>query len=224
LNLASPPPDPSNRRPRDSPPDFFPTFSIARNDRVRTQKPHPPSLGHAGASGDGLFLLRVDRRRRLRPSCPRITTELQLTSPRWAAFSRAWQSGGGGYIDAAIPCALCSIGSVRGVCLTWGALYSRSRLLLRRRDPGISPWLLAVAGRSFGIGPTASSRSARPQSSAHGSRPRARLAMGLYNVGRAIGTIGALLLLDRLAYIDRRQLRVVLMACVVTLAVARARL
>lgn len=123
------------------------------------------------------------------PLVSRITTELGLTYTQMGSILGAWQFV---YIGAAIPggALLDRLGPRRA--LTLGALVIAVSGLLRGFATDYLGMLLAVA--AFGIGgPLVSVGAPKVISQWFVGRERG-LAMGLYNVGQAIGTIGALLL------------------------------
>lgn len=123
------------------------------------------------------------------PLVSRITSELGLTHTQMGSILGAWQFI---YIGAAIPCGalLDRLGPRRG--LTLGALVLAASGIMRGLATDYLTMLLAVA--AFGIGgPLVSVGAPKVISQWFAGRERG-LAMGLYNVGQAIGTIGALLL------------------------------
>jgi CP family cyanate transporter-like MFS transporter len=153
------------------------------------------------------------------PLVSRITTELGLTHTQMGSILGAWQFV---YIGAAIPCGalLDRIGPRRG--LTLGALVLAASGIMRGLANDYLTMLLAVA--AFGIGgPLVSVGAPKVISQWFVGRERG-LAMGLYNVGQAIGTIGALLLTSSVGLtLTGGNWRIVLMSYgVVTLVVALA--
>jgi cyanate permease len=123
------------------------------------------------------------------PLVSRITAELGLTHTEMGSILGAWQFV---YIGAAIPCGalLDRLGTRRGLAL--GALVLAASGIARGLATNYITMLLAVA--AFGIGgPLVSVGAPKVISQWFVGRERG-LAMGLYNVGQAIGTIGALLL------------------------------
>jgi MFS transporter, CP family, cyanate transporter len=151
------------------------------------------------------------------PLVSRITTELNLTYTQMGSILGAWQFV---YIGAAIPCGalLDRLGARRG--LTLGALVLAASGLLRGLATDYLTMLLAVA--LFGIGgPLVSVGAPKVISQWFVGRERG-FAMGLYNVGQAIGTIGALLLTSSIGLtLTGGNWRIVLMGYgVVTLVVA----
>lgn len=123
------------------------------------------------------------------PLVSRITTELGLTYTQMGSILGAWQFV---YIGAAIPggALLDRLGPRRA--LTLGAVVIAVSGILRGLATDYLSMLLAVA--AFGIGgPLVSVGAPKVISQWFVGRERG-LAMGLYNVGQAIGTIGALLL------------------------------
>jgi cyanate permease len=123
------------------------------------------------------------------PLVSRITTELGLSHTQMGSILGAWQFV---YIGAAIPCGalLDRLGARRA--LTLGAAVIAASGILRGLATDYLTLLLAVA--AFGIGgPLVSVGAPKVISQWFTGRERG-LAMGLYNVGQAIGTIGALLL------------------------------
>jgi MFS transporter, CP family, cyanate transporter len=123
------------------------------------------------------------------PLVSHIAAELSLTHTQMGSILGAWQFV---YIGAAIPCGalLDRLGARRG--LTLGALVVAASGILRGLATDYLTLLLAVA--AFGIGgPLVSVGAPKVISQWFAGRERG-LAMGLYNVGQAVGTIGALLL------------------------------
>src|SRR5471030_196895 len=123
------------------------------------------------------------------PLVSHITGELSLSHTQMGSILGAWQFV---YIGAAIPCGalLDRLGARRG--LTLGALVVAASGILRGLATDYLTLLLAVA--AFGIGgPLVSVGAPKVISQWFAGRERG-LAMGLYNVGQAVGTIGALLL------------------------------
>jgi CP family cyanate transporter-like MFS transporter len=123
------------------------------------------------------------------PLVSHITEELKLSHTEMGSILGAWQFV---YIGAAIPCGalLDRLGARRG--LTLGALVVAASGIARGFATDYPTMLLAVA--AFGIGgPLVSVGAPKVISQWFAGRERG-LAMGLYNVGQAVGTIGALLL------------------------------
>jgi len=123
------------------------------------------------------------------PLVSRITAELGLSHTQMGSILGAWQFV---YIGAAIPCGalLDRLGPRRA--LTLGAAVIAASGILRGLATNYASMLIAVA--AFGIGgPLVSVGAPKVISQWFVGRERG-LAMGLYNVGQALGTIGALLL------------------------------
>jgi len=123
------------------------------------------------------------------PLVSRITVELGISHTQMGSILGAWQFV---YIGAAIPCGalLDRVGPRRGLML--GATVIAASGILRGLATDYITMLIAVA--AFGIGgPLVSVGAPKVISQWFTGRERG-LAMGLYNVGQAIGTIGALLL------------------------------
>jgi cyanate permease len=121
------------------------------------------------------------------PLVSRITGELALSHTQMGSVLGAWQFV---YIGAAIPCGalLDRIGARR--CLTVGALVIAISGIARGLATNYPALLLAVA--AFGIGgPLVSVGAPTVISQWFKGRERG-LAMGVYNAGQAVGTIGAL--------------------------------
>lgn len=123
------------------------------------------------------------------PLVSRITAELGLTHTQMGSILGAWQFV---YIGAAIPCGalLDRLGPRWGLIL--GALVLAASGILRGLATDYLTLLFAVA--LFGIGGPLVSVGAPKVISQWFAGSERGLAMGLYNVGQAIGTIGALLL------------------------------
>ncbi|MDB5408254.1 MAG: major facilitator superfamily 1 [Rhodospirillales bacterium] len=123
------------------------------------------------------------------PLVSHITEELALSHTQMGSILGAWQFV---YIGAAIPCGalLDRLGARRG--LTLGALVVAASGIMRGLATDYPTMLLAVA--AFGIGgPLVSVGAPKVISQWFVGRERG-LAMGVYNVGQAVGTIFALLL------------------------------
>ncbi len=123
------------------------------------------------------------------PLVSQITGDLGLSHTQMGSILGAWQFV---YIGAAIPCGalLDRLGPRRG--LTLGALVVAASGVLRGFAGDYFTLLLAVA--VFGIGgPLVSVGAPKVISEWFVGRERG-LAMGVYNVGQALGTVGALLL------------------------------
>src|SRR5579875_1152985 len=121
------------------------------------------------------------------PLAARITTELRLSHTQMGSILGAWQFV---YIAAAIPCGalLDRIGPRRGLAL--GALVVAISGILRGTATNYVTMLLAVG--AFGIGGPLVSVGA-PTIIRDWFQGRERgLAMGIYNMGQSLGTIGAL--------------------------------
>jgi len=121
------------------------------------------------------------------PLVSRITTELDLSHTQMGSILGAWQLV---YIGAAIPCGalLDRLGPRRGIAL--GALVIAASGILRGLATDYVTLLLAVG--AFGIGgPLVSVGAPKVISQWFAGRERG-FAMGLYNVGQSLGTIGAL--------------------------------
>jgi len=121
------------------------------------------------------------------PLVSRITEELGLSHTQMGTILGAWQLV---YIGAAIPCGalLDRVGPRRALAL--GALVVAASGLLRGFADSYLTMFLAVA--AFGIGgPLVSVGAPKVISQWFAGRERG-LAMGLYNVGQSLGTIGAL--------------------------------
>ncbi len=121
------------------------------------------------------------------PLVSRITGELQLTHTQMGTILGAWQLV---YIGAAIPCGalLDRLGPRRGLAL--GALVVAASGILRGVATGYGSMLLAVA--VFGIGGPLVSVGAPTVISQWFTGRERGLAMGIYNMGQSLGTIGAL--------------------------------
>ena len=127
------------------------------------------------------------------PLVSHITTELDLSYTQMGSILGAWQLV---YIGAAIPCGalLDRLGPRRGLAL--GALVVAASGIARGFATDYVTLLLAVA--AFGIGgPLVSVGAPTVISQWFVGRERG-LAMGLYNAGQSIGTIGALSLTSSL--------------------------
>jgi CP family cyanate transporter-like MFS transporter len=123
------------------------------------------------------------------PLVSRITAELSLSHTQMGSILGAWQFV---YIGAAIPCGalLDRLGARRGLAL--GALIVAASGIMRGLATDYLTLLVAVA--TFGIGgPLVSVGAPKVISQWFAGRERG-LAMGIYNVGNAVGMIGALLL------------------------------
>jgi cyanate permease len=123
------------------------------------------------------------------PLVSEITRDLGLSHTQMGSVLGAWQFV---YIGAAIPCGalLDRLGPRRGLAL--GALVVAASGILRGIANDYLSLLLAVG--VFGIGgPLVSVGAPKVISEWFVGRERG-LAMGVYNVGQALGTIGALLL------------------------------
>ncbi|HKT20346.1 MAG TPA: MFS transporter [Stellaceae bacterium] len=123
------------------------------------------------------------------PLVSQITRELGLSHTQMGSVLGAWQFV---YIGAAIPCGalLDGLGPRRGLAL--GALVVAASGILRGLATNYLTLLLAVG--AFGIGgPLVSVGAPKVISEWFEGRERG-LAMGIYNVGQALGTICALLL------------------------------
>lgn len=121
------------------------------------------------------------------PLVSRITAELQLSHTQMGSILGAWQLV---YIGAAIPCGalLDRIGPRRGLAL--GALVVALSGILRGIAANYVTMLLAVG--AFGIGgPLVSVGAPTVIRDWFVGRERG-LAMGVYNMGQSLGTIGAL--------------------------------
>ncbi|HEV8016262.1 MAG TPA: MFS transporter [Stellaceae bacterium] len=121
------------------------------------------------------------------PLVSRITAELQLSHTQMGSILGAWQLV---YIGAAIPCGalLDRIGPRRGLAL--GALVVAASGILRGLATDYVTMLLAVG--AFGIGgPLVSVGAPTVIRDWFAGRERG-LAMGVYNMGQSLGTIGAL--------------------------------
>src|SRR5215469_3579644 len=121
------------------------------------------------------------------PLVSRITAELQLSHTQMGSILGAWQLV---YIGAAIPCGalLDRIGPRRGLAL--GALVVALSGILRGVATNYVTMLLAVG--AFGIGgPLVSVGAPTVIRDWFAGRERG-LAMGIYNMGQSLGTIGAL--------------------------------
>lgn len=121
------------------------------------------------------------------PLVSRITLELQLSHTQMGSILGAWQLV---YIGAAIPCGalLDRIGPRRGLAL--GALVVALSGILRGIAANYVTMLLAVG--AFGIGgPLVSVGAPTVIRDWFVGRERG-LAMGVYNMGQSLGTIGAL--------------------------------
>ena len=153
------------------------------------------------------------------PLVSRITSELQLSHTQMGSILGAWQFV---YIGAAIPCGalLDRLGPRWGLAL--GALVLAVSGILRGLATNYLTMLLAVA--LFGIGgPLVSVGAPKVISQWFVGRERG-FAMGLYNVGQALGTIGALLLTSSIGLtLTGGNWRIVLISYgVITAAVALA--
>jgi cyanate permease len=121
------------------------------------------------------------------PLVSRITAELGLSHTQMGSVLGAWQLV---YIGAAIPCGalLDRLGPRRGLAL--GALVLAASGILR--GLAVNYWTLLLAVGVFGIGgPLVSVGAPKVISQWFAGRERG-MAMGLYNMGQALGTIGAL--------------------------------
>lgn len=121
------------------------------------------------------------------PLVSRITAELHLSHTQMGSILGAWQLV---YIGAAIPCGalLDRIGPRRGLAL--GALVVAASGILRGIADSYVTMLLAVG--AFGIGgPLVSVGAPTVIRDWFVGRERG-LAMGIYNMGQSVGTIGAL--------------------------------
>jgi MFS transporter, CP family, cyanate transporter len=121
------------------------------------------------------------------PLVSRITAELQLSHTQMGSILGAWQLV---YIGAAIPCGalLDRIGPRRGLAL--GAAVVAASGILRGVATNYVTMLLAVG--AFGIGgPLVSVGAPTVIRDWFTGRERG-LAMGIYNMGQSLGTIGAL--------------------------------
>lgn len=121
------------------------------------------------------------------PLVSRITAELHLSHTQMGSILGAWQLV---YIGAAIPCGalLDRIGPRRGLAL--GALVVAASGILRGLADNYVTMLLAVG--AFGIGgPLVSVGAPTVIRDWFTGRERG-LAMGVYNMGQSVGTIGAL--------------------------------
>jgi MFS transporter, CP family, cyanate transporter len=121
------------------------------------------------------------------PLVSRITLELELSHTQMGSILGAWQLV---YIGAAIPCGalLDRIGPRRGLAL--GALVVALSGILRGLATNYVTMLLAVG--AFGIGgPLVSVGAPTVIRDWFTGRERG-LAMGIYNMGQSLGTIGAL--------------------------------
>jgi cyanate permease len=121
------------------------------------------------------------------PLVSRITAELHLSHTEMGSILGAWQLV---YIGAAIPCGalLDRIGPRRGLAL--GALVVAASGILRGLADNYVTMLLAVG--AFGIGgPLVSVGAPTVIRDWFVGRERG-LAMGVYNMGQSLGTIGAL--------------------------------
>ena len=121
------------------------------------------------------------------PLVSRITVELHLSHTEMGSILGAWQLA---YIGAAIPCGalLDRIGPRRGLAL--GALVVAASGILRGLAGNYVTMLLAVG--AFGIGgPLVSVGAPTVIRDWFIGRERG-LAMGIYNMGQSVGTIGAL--------------------------------
>jgi cyanate permease len=121
------------------------------------------------------------------PLVSRITAELSLSHTQMGSILGAWQLV---YIGAAIPCGalLDRIGPRRGLAL--GALVVAASGILRGLATNYVTMLLAVG--AFGIGgPLVSVGAPTVIRDWFAGRERG-LAMGVYNMGQSLGTIGAL--------------------------------
>ena len=121
------------------------------------------------------------------PLVSRITVELNLSHTQMGSILGAWQLV---YIGAAIPCGalLDRIGPRRGLAL--GALVVALSGILRGVATNYVTMLLAVG--AFGIGgPLVSVGAPTVIRDWFAGRERG-LAMGIYNMGQSLGTIGAL--------------------------------
>jgi MFS transporter, CP family, cyanate transporter len=121
------------------------------------------------------------------PLVSRITAELNLSHTQMGSILGAWQLA---YIGAAIPCGalLDRIGPRRGLAL--GAAVVAASGILRGVATNYVTMLLAVG--AFGIGgPLVSVGAPTVIRDWFTGRERG-LAMGIYNMGQSLGTIGAL--------------------------------
>ena len=121
------------------------------------------------------------------PLVSRITAELDLTHTQMGSILGAWQLV---YIGAAIPCGalLDRIGARRGLAL--GALVVAASGILRGLATNYVTMLIAVG--AFGVGgPLVSVGAPTVIRDWFAGRERG-LAMGVYNMGQSLGTIGAL--------------------------------
>jgi MFS transporter, CP family, cyanate transporter len=121
------------------------------------------------------------------PLVSRITAELNLSHTQMGSILGAWQLV---YIGAAIPCGalLDRIGPRRGLAL--GALVVAASGILRGLATNYVTMLLAVG--AFGIGGPLVSVGAPTVIRDWFSGRERGLAMGIYNMGQSLGTIGAL--------------------------------
>ncbi|HWE71965.1 MAG TPA: MFS transporter [Stellaceae bacterium] len=121
------------------------------------------------------------------PLVSRITAELNLSHTQMGSILGAWQLV---YIGAAIPCGalLDRIGPRRGLAL--GALVVALSGILRGVATNYITMLLAVG--AFGIGGPLVSVGAPTVIRDWFTGSERGLAMGIYNMGQSLGTIGAL--------------------------------
>jgi cyanate permease len=127
------------------------------------------------------------------PLVSRITAELGLSHTQMGTVLGAWQFV---YIGAAIPCGALLDRLGPGRCLTVGALIIAASGIARGFADGYLALLFAVA--AFGVGgPLVSVGAPTVISQWFQGRERG-LAMGVYNAGQAVGTIGALSLTSSL--------------------------